>query len=53
MARTKALKIDSGILQYVPKGQFYEESDAQFTAVMNMWQQLFKHDRTLFSLITL
>jgi hypothetical protein len=53
MASTPALKIDSGILQYVPKGQFYEASDAQFTAVMSMWKHLFKFDRTLFSLITL
>jgi len=52
MAR-EILKIDSGIMQYAPKGAFYEGADEQFTQVLQMWQQLFKFDRVMFSLITL
>jgi len=52
MAR-KQLEIDSGIMQYVPKGAFYEGADEQFTQVLQMWQQLFKFDRVMFSLVTL
>jgi len=47
------LQIDSGIMQYAPKGAFYEGADAQFTQVLQMWQQLFKFDRVMFGLITL
>jgi hypothetical protein len=46
-------KIDSGILQYVPKGAYYEDSDEQFSRVLQMWNDLFNYDRTLFCLITL
>ncbi len=49
----KSLKIDSGILQFAPKGAFYEEADEQFQRVFQMWQELFKFDRTLFCLTTL
>ena len=52
MARKK-LQIDSGIMQYAPKGAFYEGADEQFTQVLQMWQQLFKFDRVMFSLVTL
>ena len=52
MAR-KQLQIDSGIMQYVPKGAFYEGADEQFTQVLQMWQQLFKFDRVMFGLVTL
>jgi len=52
MARNK-LQIDSGIMQYAPKGAFYEGADEQFVQVLQMWQQLFKFDRVMFSLITL
>jgi len=47
------LQIDSGILQFAPKGQFYEETDQQFQAVMQMWINLFNHDRVLFGLTTI
>jgi hypothetical protein len=46
-------RIDSGILQYTPKGSYYEGKDEQFTNVFRMWQQLLKHDRILFCLVTL
>jgi hypothetical protein len=52
MARNK-LQIDSGIMQYAPKGAFYEGANEQFTQVLQMWQQLFKFDRVMFSLVTL
>ena len=52
MAR-KQLQIDSGIMQYAPKGAFYEGADEQFLQVLQMWQQLFKFDRVMFSLVTL
>jgi hypothetical protein len=47
------LSIDSGILQFAPKGAFYEETDEQFQQVSRMWNELFNYDRTLFCLITL
>ncbi len=46
-------ELDSGILQYVPKGAYYEEKDAQFTAVKQMWDELFNYDRALFALTTI
>lgn len=49
----KDLQIDSGILQFAPKGQFYEETDEQFQAVLKMWTDLLQHDRVLFGLITI
>ena len=52
MAKSK-LNIDSGILQYAPKGAFYEEKDEQFNRVFNMWSDLFNYDRSLFCLTTL
>lgn len=47
------LTIDSGILQYIPKGSYYEKKDEQFDKIWKMWNELFKHDRTLFTLSTL
>lgn len=49
----KLPKIDSGILQFAPKGAFYEEADQQFQRVFQMWKDLFTFDRTLFCLTTL
>jgi hypothetical protein len=49
----KELQLDSGILQYVPKGAFYEDADEQFNRVVEMWVDLFNYDRTLFCLTTL
>jgi len=49
----KQIQIDSGILQFAPKGAFYEEVDEQFKRVFEMWQNLFQYDRTLFCLTTL
>jgi hypothetical protein len=47
------LQLDSGMLQFAPKGAYYEEADEQFRRVMDMWTGLFDHDRTLFCLTTL
>ena len=41
------------MLQFAPKGAFYEEQNEQFRRVMEMWSGLFDHDRTLFCLTTL
>lgn len=49
----KAITIDSGILQYTPKGAYYEGADEQFKRVFQMWAELFKFDRTMFCLTTL
>jgi len=46
-------KLDSGMLQYVPKGAYYEEKDEQFTAVTKMWDGLFEYDRALFALTSI
>ncbi len=45
--------IDSGMLQYVPKGAYYEEKDQQFNAVKKMWDGLFDYDRALFALTSI
>jgi len=50
---TDQLQLDSGMLQYVPKGAYYEGADEQFNQVMAMWSDLFTHDRTLFCLTSL
>ncbi len=44
---------DSGILQYVPKGAYYEGADEQFTRVKQMWDGLLAYDRVLFSLLSI
>ena len=49
----KQMKIDSGILQFAPKGAFYEDASEQFKAIFNMWTDLFQYDRTLFCLMSL
>jgi hypothetical protein len=50
---TADLKIDSGILQFAPKGSYYEEKDQQIQSMVNLWKALFKFDRTMFCLLTL
>jgi len=45
--------IDSGMLQYAPKGAYYEEKDEQFKAVSRMWDGLFDYDRALFALTSI
>jgi hypothetical protein len=49
----KGLQLDSGILQFAPKGAFYETQDEQFKQIYRMWEDLFLYDRTLFCLTTL
>jgi hypothetical protein len=44
---------DSGILQYIPKGAYYEGTDDQFVRVKEMWDGLFTYDRVLFCLLSL
>lgn len=46
-------EIDSGMLQYAPKGAYYEDKDQQFTAVKKMWDGLFDYDRALFALVSI
>lgn len=45
--------LDSGVLQYVPKGAYYEGADEQFARVKEMWDGLLNYDRVLFALLTL
>ena len=45
--------LDSGMLQYVPKGAYYEEKDEQFNVVKRMWDGLFEYDRALFALTSI
>jgi len=47
------MNFDSGILQFAPKGAYYEEKDAQFKVVSTMWNELLKFDRPLFALISI
>ena len=49
----KQFQIDSGILQFAPKGAYYEGEGEQFKKVFQMWKDLFEYDRTLFCLTTL
>lgn len=49
----KQLQIDSGILQFTPKGAYYESADEQAKQIFAMWKGLFEFDRTLFALVTL
>lgn len=51
--KSEKVTLDSGILQFVPKGAFYESQNEQFNQVSKMWNYLFNFDRTLFCLITL
>ena len=46
-------QFDSGMLQFAPKGSYYEGKDQQFTKVFTMWKDLFKHDRVLFALTSI
>ncbi len=51
---TKVLKnVDSGLLQFIPKGAYYEDAEEQREKVDQMWERLLSYDRCLFSLITL
>jgi len=49
----KELSIDSGVLQFVPKGAYYEDAEEQKAAVNLCWKDFLSYDRTLFSLSTL
>jgi hypothetical protein len=45
--------LDSGVLQYIPKGAYYEGQDEQFKHVKAMWDELLAYDRVLFCLMSL
>ena len=45
--------LDSGILQFIPKGAYYEGKDEQFANVKDTWDRLLAYDRVLFALLTL
>jgi hypothetical protein len=47
------MKLDSGILQYIPKGAYYEGKDEQFARVKDTWDRLMAYDRVLFALLSL
>ena len=47
------VKLDSGILQYIPKGAYYEGKDEQFARVKDTWDRLMAYDRVLFALLSL
>ena len=47
------MSVDSGILQFAPKGAYYEEKDAQFKVVHKMWEDLLTFNRTLFALVSI
>jgi len=49
----KELQIDSGMLQFVPKGAYYEDENEQLKAINDTWRSFFNYDRTLFCLATL
>jgi len=51
---TKVLSnVDSGLLQFVPKGAYYEDAEEQREKADQMWENLLTFDRCLFSLLTL
>jgi hypothetical protein len=47
------VKIDSGILQFAPKGSYYEDENEQLWVMNQLWSELLNHDRTLFCLLML
>jgi hypothetical protein len=47
------LQLDSGILQFIPKGAYYEGKDEQFARVKDTWDRLLAYDRVLFALLSL
>lgn len=49
----KDLNIDSGMLQFTPKGAYYEDANEQVKAINETWSEFFNYDRTLFCLTTL
>jgi len=49
----KDFQIDSGMLQFVPKGAYYEDQNEQIKAINDTWSAFFNYDRTLFCLTTL
>lgn len=46
-------QVDSGMLQYAPKGAYYEGKDEQYNAIESMWNELFDYDRGLFALVSI
>lgn len=44
-------KFDASLLQFIPKGSYYNEVSDQLTAVEKTWDRLFAYDREIFSMI--
>jgi len=49
----KDFQIDSGMLQFVPKGAYYEDQNEQIKSINDTWTSFFNYDRALFCLTTL
>jgi len=43
-------EIDASVLQFVPKGGFYNTTDEQLRIIQELWLDFFKNDRLLFAL---
>ena len=43
-------EIDASILQFIPKGGFYNTENEQLRVIQELWQDFFENDRLLFAL---
>jgi len=43
-------KFESSLLQFVPKGSFYNEQDEQLKSIEKVWDDFFNYDRDIFAL---
>lgn len=43
-------EIDASVLQFIPKGGFYNTTNEQLRAIQELWQDFFSNDRLLFAL---
>ena len=46
-------KLDASILNFIPKGSFYNTEDEQNKKMTETWNELFDYDRTVFTLLTI
>lgn len=44
------MNFDSSLLQFVPKGSYYNTDDSQIKAMEKIWEDFFNYDRTIFTL---
>lgn len=47
------LNLDSSVLQFVPKGSYYNKKEEQLEKVEKLWENFLKYDRLIFTLSTL